>query len=114
LIRGRGHLPRGAGQTVWDVDQGETGSQASRHTHTTHVMHSTTLGASPKAHSKRRINHNLPDPAAFGKAAAADFANEEICRLVNGLEAIAQMRRQRRHGRHVYPPGRHQQTRRLL
>jgi len=59
------------------VDQGETGSQASRHTQTTHVIHSTTLGASPKAHSKRRINHNLPDPVAFGKALAVDFTDGE-------------------------------------
>jgi len=63
-----GHLPRRTGQTVWNVDQGKTDSEAGRRTKATHVTNSTALGASPKAHSKRRINRNLPDPAAFGKA----------------------------------------------
>jgi hypothetical protein len=31
------------------------------------VMHSTPWGPRPKVHSKRRINHNLPDPAAARK-----------------------------------------------
>jgi hypothetical protein len=39
----------------------QNGGQAGRERQATHVTHSTAVGASPKAHSKRRINHILPD-----------------------------------------------------
>jgi hypothetical protein len=56
------------------VGNGKEGSQASHHGHTTHVTHSFALGASPKAHSKRRINHNVPHRGLVLQAKTADSA----------------------------------------